>query len=227
MFRVFEQNLTTASTTISLMQKPPISDRKRRAWLIATAGLGLSGGVVATAALVRGLQPVADGEQINEASSVQVDISTLQPGEKRVVQWRGKPVWILRRTPVMLDALHKLNPAALIDPESRRNRLPTPAFARNAWRSRKPEIFVCFGLCSHLGCTPVDRFQAGAQAGLPADWPGGFVCPCHGSSFDLAGRVFKNQVAADNLEVPPYVFLSDTQLLIGAEDVTQATASHG
>lgn len=98
------------------MQKPPISDRKRRAWLIATAGLGLSGGVVATAALVRGLQPVADGEQINEASSVQVDISTLQPGEKRVVQWRGKPVWILRRTPVMLDALHKLNPAALIDP---------------------------------------------------------------------------------------------------------------
>lgn len=227
MFRVFEQNLTTASTTISLMQKPPISDRKRRAWLIATAGLGLSGGVVATAALVRGLQPVADGEQINEASSVQVDISTLQPGEKRVVQWRGKPVWILRRTPVMLDALHKLNPAALIDPESRRNRLPTPAFARNAWRSRKPEIFVCFGLCSHLGCTPIDRFQAGAQAGLPADWPGGFVCPCHGSSFDLAGRVFKNQVAADNLEVPPYVFLSDTQLLIGAEDVTQATASHG
>lgn len=227
MFRVFEQNLTTASTTISLMQKPPISDRKRRVWLIATAGLGLSGGVVATAALVRGLQPVADGEQINEASSVQVDISTLQPGEKRVVQWRGKPVWILRRTPVMLDALHKLNPAALIDPESRRNRLPTPAFARNAWRSRKPEIFVCFGLCSHLGCTPIDRFQAGAQAGLPADWPGGFVCPCHGSSFDLAGRVFKNQVAADNLEVPPYVFLSDTQLLIGAEDVTQATASHG
>jgi ubiquinol-cytochrome c reductase iron-sulfur subunit len=127
----------------------------------------------------------------------------------------------------MLEALQKLAPAVLLDPESRRNRLPTPAFARNVWRSRKPEIFVCFGQCSHLGCTPLDKFQAGAQAGLPADWPGGFVCPCHGSSFDLAGRVFKNKIAVDNLEVPPYVFLSDTQLLIGAEDVTQATASHG
>ena len=227
MFRVFEQNLTIASITIPLMHKPPISDRKRRTWLIATAGLGLSGGVVATASLVRSLQPVVDGKQINEASGIKVDISTLQSGEKRVVQWQGKPVWILRRTPAMLEALQKLAPAVLLDPESRRNRLPTPAFARNVWRSRKPEIFVCFGQCSHLGCTPLDKFQAGAQAGLPADWPGGFVCPCHGSSFDLAGRVFKNQIAADNLEVPPYVFLSDTQLLIGAEDVTQATARHG
>ena len=205
------------------MHKPPISDRKRRTWLIATAGLGLSGGVVATASLVRSLQPVVDGKQINEASGIKVDISTLQSGEKRVVQWQGKPVWILRRTPAMLEALQKLAPAVLLDPESRRNRLPTPAFARNVWRSRKPEIFVCFGQCSHLGCTPLDKFQAGAQAGLPADWPGGFVCPCHGSSFDLAGRVFKNKIAVDNLEVPPHAFLSETRLLIGA---TEAEAAH-
>ena len=217
MFRVFEQNLTITSITIPLMHKPPISDRKRRTWLIATAGLGLSGGVVATASLVRSLQPVVDGKQINEASGIKVDISTLQSGEKRVVQWQGKPVWILRRTPAMLEALQKLAPAVLLDPESRRNRLPTPAFARNVWRSRKPEIFVCFGQCSHLGCTPLDKFQAGAQAGLPADWPGGFVCPCHGSSFDLAGRVFKNKIAVDNLEVPPHVYLTDTRLLIGSD----------
>ena len=198
------------------MQAPPPSDRKRRAWLIATAGLGLSGGVLVGGALVRSLQPTALEEQA--AQGVTVDIATLQPGEKRVVQWRGRPVWIVRRTPAMLAALQGVDPHMLADPDSRRNRLPTPAFARNVWRSRKPEVFVCMGLCSHLGCSPLDKWQAGAQAGLPDDWPGGFLCPCHGSTFDLAGRVFKNKTATDNLEIPPYVFLSDTQLLIGAED---------
>ena len=198
------------------MQAPPPSDSKRRAWLIATAGLGLSGGALVSGALVRSLQPTALEEQA--AQGMTVDIATLQPGEKRVVQWRGRPVWIVRRTPAMLAALQGVDPHMLADPDSRRNRLPTPAFARNLWRSRKPEVFVCMGVCSHLGCSPLDKWQAGAQAGLPDDWPGGFLCPCHGSTFDLAGRVFKNKTATDNLEIPPYVFLSDTQLLIGAED---------
>lgn len=201
---------------------PPSSNhRNRRAWLLATTGLGISGGAVVATSLLKSLQPPAHEKQAAE-DSVKVDIAALQPGEKKVVQWRGRPVWIMRRTPAMLQALQNLDAAQLADPDSRRNRLPTPAFARNVWRARKPDVFVCLGLCSHLGCSPLDKWQAGAQAGLPADWPGGFVCPCHGSTFDLAGRVFKNKTAVDNLEIPPYVFLSDTELLIGAEDGAQS-----
>lgn len=198
------------------MQTPsPPPDRRRRIWLKATTGLGVSGAALMTGTLLGSLQP--SEREAQAAAGVKVDIGDLPAGEKRVLQWRGKPIWVLRRTPAMLAALQQLDPAELVDPDSRRTRLPTPAFARNAWRSRRPEVFVCVGLCSHLGCAPIDRFQPGAQAGLPADWPGGFVCPCHGSTFDLAGRVFKNKTATDNLEIPPYVFLSDTQLLIGSE----------
>lgn len=208
------------------MPKPPLppssslppsdsNQRNRRAWLKATTGLGVSSAALMTCTLVGSLQPTE--REAQAAAGITVDIGDLPAGEKRVVQWRGRPVWIVRRTPAMLAALQQLDPAELADPDSRRIRLPTPAFARNVWRARKPEVFVCIGLCSHLGCAPIERFQAGAQAGLPADWPGGFVCPCHGSTFDLAGRVFKNKTATDNLEIPPYVFLSDTQLLIGSE----------
>lgn len=199
--------------------QPAPSDRNRRIWLKATTGLGVSGAALMAGTLVGSLQPTE--REAQAAAGITVDIGDLPAGQKRVVQWRGKPVWIVRRTPAMLAALQQLDPAELADPDSRRTRLPTPAFARNVWRSRRPEVFVCVGLCSHLGCAPIDRFQAGAQAGLPGDlpahWPGGFVCPCHGSTFDLAGRVFKNKTATDNLEVPPYVFLSDTQLWIGSE----------
>ena len=112
--------------------------------------------------------------------------------------------------------LEKLD-GEMADPESKRNAYPTPAYAQNRHRSIKPEIFVGVGICTHLGCSPSDKFQTGAQPSLPDNWMGGFLCPCHGSTFDLAGRVFKNKPAPDNLEVPPHMYLSDTVLLIGED----------
>jgi ubiquinol-cytochrome c reductase iron-sulfur subunit len=133
------------------------------------------------------------------------------------VEWRGKPVWIVRRTPEQLAALPKLN-SQLADPKSERK--PTeqaPDYARNETRSIKPEYLITVGICTHLGCSPSDKFQTGAQPSLPDDWQGGFFCPCHGSTFDLAGRVYKNKPAPDNLEIPPHMYLSETKLLIGED----------
>ena len=148
---------------------------------------------------------------------VQVDISALKAGEMQTVEWRGKPVWIIRRTPAQLETLSKTE-SQVADPKSLRNPGElTPEYARNTYRSIKPELFVGVGICSHLGCSPTEKFQTGPQASLPDDWGGGFLCPCHGSTFDLAGRVFKNKPAPDNLEVPPHMFLSDTVLVIGED----------
>jgi ubiquinol-cytochrome c reductase iron-sulfur subunit len=149
-------------------------------------------------------------------AAVEVDISALKVGEKMTVEWRGKPVWIMRRSPEQLAELPKNDPD-LADPNSDRKAYPTPEYAKNTHRSIKPEVFVGVGICSHLGCSPSDKFTTGAQPSLPDNWPGGFLCPCHGSTFDLAGRVFKNKPAPDNLEVPPHVYLSDTTLLIGED----------
>jgi ubiquinol-cytochrome c reductase iron-sulfur subunit len=151
----------------------------------------------------------AVGARARRRCPVQVDISALRPGEKLTVEWRGKPVWIVRRTPEQLESLKKLE-AQLADPNSKRTQYPTPEYAKNQHRSIKPEFFVGVGICSHLGCSPSDKFQTGAQPSLPDDWAGGFLCPCHGSTFDIAGRVFKNKPAPDNLEVPPHMYLSDT-----------------
>jgi ubiquinol-cytochrome c reductase iron-sulfur subunit len=148
---------------------------------------------------------------------VEVDIAGMAPGELRTVEWRGKPVWIVRRTPEQLAVLPKLDPL-LADPLSKRNPDElTPPYARNEDRSIKPEILVVVGICTHLGCSPSDKFVPGPQPSLPDDWPGGFLCPCHGSTFDMAGRVFKDKPAPDNLEVPPHVYLSDSRILIGEE----------
>ncbi|NBX21722.1 MAG: ubiquinol-cytochrome c reductase iron-sulfur subunit, partial [Betaproteobacteria bacterium] len=150
-------------------------------------------------------------------AAVEVDIAGLKPGEKITVEWRGKPVWIVRRTPEQVAALPG-NDALLADPKSERKPSElTPEYARNEGRSIKPEFFVAVGICSHLGCSPSDKFQPGAQPSLPDNWAGGFLCPCHGSTFDMAGRVFKNKPAPDNLEVPPHMFLSDSKLLIGED----------
>ena len=151
-------------------------------------------------------------------AAVEVDIASLKPGEKLTVEWRGKPVWIMRRTPEQMATLKGLD-GQLADPNSERTAFPTPGYARNEARARQehPELLVVVGICTHLGCSPVDKFQTGAQPSLPDDWKGGFFCPCHGSTFDLAGRVFKNKPAPDNLEVPPYAYLSDARLLIGED----------
>jgi ubiquinol-cytochrome c reductase iron-sulfur subunit len=189
-------------------------DKSRRTWVAIACGAGAVGGVATAIPFVSTFQP---SERARAAgAAVEVDISTLQPGEMITVEWRGKPVWIIRRTPEQLASLGKTD-ALVADPNSERTQYPTPAYARNQHRSIKPEIFVGVGICSHLGCSPVSKFTPGAQPSLPDDWQGGFLCPCHGSTFDMAGRVFKNKPAPDNLEVPPHMYLSDSKLLIGED----------
>ena len=194
------------------MRDTPI-DSSKRTWLIATGCAGAVGGVATAVPFVSSFQPSEKAKAAGAA--VEVDISALKPGEKMTVEWRGKPVWIVRRTPEQVAELPK-NDDKLADPKSLRKPDEfTPPYARNEQRSIKPEYFVAVGICPHLGCSPSDRFSSGAQPSLPDDWPGGFLCPCHGSTFDLAGRVYKNKPSPDNLEVPPHMYLSDTRLIVG------------
>jgi len=142
----------------------------------------------------------------------------------KTVEWRGKPVWILKRSPEMVNVLKsKKLDGELADPQSERNKEElTPEYARNEFRSIKPDLLVAVGICSHLGCSPTARFQPGPQPSLPDNWAGGFLCPCHGSTFDLAGRVYKNKPAPDNLQVPRYMFAGDTKLIIGKDQKGEA-----
>jgi ubiquinol-cytochrome c reductase iron-sulfur subunit len=189
------------------------ADSGKRTWLIASGCAGVVGAGFTAVPFVGSFLP---SERARAAGApVEADISALKPGEKMTVEWRGKPVWIVRRTPEQLATLAKVD-AQLADPKSARNPAElTPPYAQNEARSIKPEVLVVVGICSHLGCSPIDKFQTGAQPSLPDDWEGGFLCPCHGSTFDMAGRVYKNKPAPDNLEVPPHTYLSDTRLLIG------------
>ena len=190
-------------------------DQGRRTWVAITAGAGALGAAAVAVPFVSSITPSERAKAAGAA--VEADISGLKPGERMTVEWRGKPVWIVRRTPEQLASLKK-NDAQLADPESKRKQDElTPAYARNEGRSIKPEFLVAVGICSHLGCSPSEKFAPGAQPSLPDDWQGGFLCPCHGSTFDMAGRVFKNKPAPDNLEVPPHVYLSDSRLLIGED----------
>ena len=191
----------------------PAADRDRRQWLIAT---GVAGGVAAAATAVPFVSTLAPSERARSlGAAVEVDIGGLQPGDTRIVEWRGKPVWIVRRTPEMLAALQQEPTADLVDPDSRREQ--QPAYAQNATRSVRPEVFVAIGICTHLGCSPTAVPAGSNNPGLPADWPGGYFCPCHGSKFDAAGRVFRNQPAPTNLEIPPHRYASDTLLVIGED----------
>ena len=190
-------------------------DSSKRTWLIATSCAGAVGTVATAIPFASSIQP---SERAKAAgASVEVDIASLKPGEKITVEWRGKPVWIIKRTPEQIAAL-ATDVGDLADPKSERKPSElTPEYARNQGRSIKPELFVAVGICTHLGCSPSDKFAPGAQPSLPDSWPGGFLCPCHGSTFDMAGRVFKNKPAPDNLEIPPHMYLSETKLLIGED----------
>ena len=189
-------------------------DQAKRTWLIASGCAGAIGGVAAAVPFVSTFAPSERAKAAGAA--VEVDVSGLKPGEKMTAEWRGKPVWIVRRTPEQIKDLEALN-SQVVDPNSERNAYPTPDYAKNIPRSIKPEYLVVIGICTHLGCSPSDKLQAGPQPSLPDDWKGGFLCPCHGSTFDLAGRVFKNKPAPDNLEVPPHMYLSDAKILIGED----------
>jgi ubiquinol-cytochrome c reductase iron-sulfur subunit len=187
-------------------------DCGRRRLIVATAAVG---GVGALAALVPFVSTMLPSERAKAAGApVEVDIGKLEPGQMMTVEWRGKPVWIIRRTEAMLASLPQLD-GEVADPKSERNM--QPEYCKNEHRSIKPEVMVAIGICTHLGCSPTSKFKTGAEEGMTPDWKGGFLCPCHGSTFDLAGRVFKNKPAPLNLEVPPHMYLSDTRILIGED----------
>jgi ubiquinol-cytochrome c reductase iron-sulfur subunit len=193
-------------------------DPGRRGMLVATCAAGGVVGLSTAGALVSTFQP---SERAKAAGApVEVDISEVAPGTMKVVEWRGKPVWILRRTPEMMASLAK-NDDKVADPKSDKiYQLAMPEYAKNETRSRAEhkEVLVVVGVCSHLGCSPSSKFTEGAQPSLPDDWTGGFLCPCHGSTFDLAARVFKNKPAPTNLDVPPYMYLSDNRIVIGKDE---------
>ncbi|QEL64430.1 iron-sulfur subunit of cytochrome bc1 [Oryzomicrobium terrae] len=188
-------------------------DCGRRRLVVTTAAVG---GVGALTALVPFVSSMLPSERAKAAGApVEVDISKLEPGQMMTVEWRGKPVWIINRTKDMLETLPKLD-EAVSDPKS--DKVQQPEYCKNETRSIKPELLVAVGICTHLGCSPSSKFKHGAEEGMGADWLGGFLCPCHGSTFDLAGRVFKNKPAPDNLVIPPHMYLSDTRLIIGKDE---------
>ena len=190
---------------------PAVDARKRRFLLGAT---GVVGGIGIVASAVPFVMSFFPSERAKAAGApVEVDIAKLEPGQKIDVEWRGKVVWLINRTPEMLASLPKVEPQ-LADPKSE---LPQqPPYAKNPTRSIKPAIFVSVGICTHLGCSPTYRRDV-APADLGADWLGGFFCPCHQSKFDLAGRVYKGVPAPTNLVVPPHRYLSDTRVVIGED----------
>lgn len=182
-----------------------------RRCVITAACLGACPGVALGTAVPDGAKP---------ADPLEVDISDLAEEELRVLPWKGQPVWILRRSPAMLqrlqapDLLSRLaDPASKLEPDGR-----TPAYARNAHRSIKPEVFVGIAACPHAGCVPVARLKPGPNPERPDNWPGGFACPCHFATFDLAGRVFKDKPTDLNLEVPRHVYLSPGRIVIGRDE---------
>lgn len=185
----------------------------RRKLLIATTGAGAVATAATAVPFVASLTPSARARA--SGAPVEVDVGKLAVGEMMTVEWRGKPVWILRRSPAMLAALAE-HDARLADAAS--SEAQQPDYATNPHRSIRPEFLVVIGICTHLGCSPSEKFATGAGAGMAADWPGGFLCPCHGSTFDLAGRVFLKQPAPTNLEVPPHAWLSDAVVRIGEAD---------
>lgn len=201
-------------TTATLRHDVPVNagnDPQRRQWLQGTAALGVAAAAGVALPLVSSLAPSERAKAMGAA--VEVDTSALVPGVTKVVEWRGKPVWLLKRTPEQLADLEKIN--GLADPASAKS--VQPEYARNTHRSIKPEVLVAVGICTHLGCSPSHVAKGSNNPSVPADWPGGFFCPCHGSTFDLAGRVFVNKPAPTNLDIPPHMYTGDTTLVIGED----------
>ena len=184
-------------------------NKTRRNLVIATCAAGGAAGVAAAVPFAASWLPSERAKA--GGAPIVADISALEPGQSMTVEWRSKPVWIIRRTKEMLDSLPSVD-GKLSDPASD---VPMqPEYAKNEFRSIKPEVLVLVGICTHLGCSPQSK-PAEDKTEMGADWTGGFFCPCHGSKFDLAGRVYKGAPAPVNLEVPKYTYLSDTRILIG------------
>ena len=191
------------------MANQEVDKSKRRFLIAATTAVG---GVATVAVATPFVLSMLPSERAKAAGApVEVDVSKVEAGSMITVEWRGKPVWIINRTQGMLDQLGKIE-EKLSDPKL--DVPQQPDYAKNATRSIKPNLMVLVGICTDLGCSPSSKLQSGEE-GMGSDWPGGFFCPCHGSKFDLAGRVFKGSPAPINLQVPPYKYLSDARLLIG------------
>ena len=187
-------------------------DNEKRRFLTKTASVvGAVGAGFLAVPFAASMRPSAKAEAMG--APVEVDIEKLEPGQRVVVLWRGKPVWVVRRTPEVLASLVELD-GVLLDPGSEQSEQPVSS--KNEARAIKPEIFVAVGVCTHLGCSPVYRPDV-APADLGPDWKGGFFCPCHGSKFDMAGRVYKGVPAPVNLEIPPYYFASESRIVVGLE----------
>ncbi|OUL79522.1 ubiquinol-cytochrome c reductase iron-sulfur subunit [Paraburkholderia hospita] len=197
-------------------------DEARRRWLIATS---VAGGIAGVATVTPFVESFAPPEAARAAGApVSTDIGALKPGDMLTVAWRGKPVFVVNRTPEMLAGVRSAD-TLVADPHSTRPfSMPLPGYCSNEYRSRaeRTNILLIVGVCTHLGCTPRPRFQAGPQPNLPDGWPGGFLCPCHGSTYDLAGRVFKDKPAPQNLDVPRFMFTSANRVVIGEDERGQA-----
>jgi ubiquinol-cytochrome c reductase iron-sulfur subunit len=188
-----------------------VDNSRRHFLLLATTATGIAGAVMTAVPFLASWKPSARARALG--APVEVDISKLEPGAMIKVEWRGQAIFIVHRTPEMLATLPKLHDK-LRDPESEESE--QPEYAKNETRAVNPQYLVTVGVCTHLGCAPLGRF-APNDAELGADWPGGFYCPCHGSKFDMAGRVFKDVPAPLNLRIPPYRFINETRVLIGAD----------
>jgi len=190
-------------------------DKTRRNLVVATSVVG---GAASVGAAVPFLASMWPSERARAAGApVEVDVSRIPPGELAVIEWRGKPVWVLRRTKEMIESLKAVEPR-LSDPQSKASE--QPKYAQNEYRSASPELLVLVGVCTHLGCSPQEK-PADAKAEMGPDWMGGFYCPCHGSKFDFAGRVFNGSPAPLNLVVPPYTVVSETKVVIGEDEKTK------
>ena len=191
-------------------------DKTRRNLVVATSVASGAAGVGVAVPFAASMLP---SERARAAGApVEVDLTRIAPGELAIVEWRGKPVWVIRRTAEMIESL-KGSEARLTDPASKSSE--QPKYAQNDHRSAKPDLMVMEGVCTHLGCSPQLK-SAEAKAEMGADWKGGFYCPCHGSKFDYAGRVFRGAPAPLNLKVPPYTLVSDGVLVIGEDQENKA-----
>lgn len=200
------------------MSTEGVDTSRRRFLTLATTGMGVIGGAAVVWPILASLRPSAKAQAAG--APVAIDLTTIEAGQKFSTLWRGKAIWVVKRTPEMLASLKKVE-SQLIDPTSASTDthgglVLQPAYAKNETRSVKPEVLVMIGSCTHLGCIPSYRPDHPA-ADIAADWEGGFFCPCHGSKFDLAGRVYKGSPAPKNLVVPPHKYLSDTMLLVGED----------
>ncbi len=193
-----------------------VDTSKRQFLTSALSVVGAVGAGYLAVPFLSQMQPSA--KAMAAGAPVEVDLSKMEPGQLIRVAWRGKPVWILNRTPEVLETLGTLD-SKLADPNS--NESLQPVYTKNALRSIKPEIFVAIGLCTHLGCSPTFRPEI-APSDLGNDWKGGFFCPCHGSWFDLAGRVFRGVPAPTNLEIPPYRYVNETLIIVGEDSEASA-----